>query len=164
MGSLEEARVRRLARTLGFALRKSRARNPELLSFGGFMLIDLDTNTVVAGAHPYAFSLTLEEAEAEVQRFRLEHAATVYMNGPPGWSEKAGVLRAFKDSAAAVRSLTGESARLDVEGFPYADLVRSVDSDFPVLSADSSAEKATHRRLRDLIVTLAEVEHEHRRT
>lgn len=62
-----EDRVRRKARTLGLVVRKSRYRLSELKAArGGFMLVDEGSNTIVAGAHPSAFSLTLDELEAEL--------------------------------------------------------------------------------------------------
>ena len=61
---LGEARVRAKLRRAGYFLRKSRYRNPELRNaFPGYMIIHGDTNTVVAGACPREFSLTLEEAD-----------------------------------------------------------------------------------------------------
>jgi len=49
-----------------FSLTKSRCRVPESPSFGGYMLVDPYRNAVVAGGDPWAFSLSLEEAESWV--------------------------------------------------------------------------------------------------
>ena len=62
--SARESRVRRLARSMGFSLTKSRSRTPESLEFGGYMISDPFMNAVVVGGHPWAFSLDLDEAEA----------------------------------------------------------------------------------------------------
>lgn len=62
-----EDRARHNAFNLGLAVRKSRHRLPELRErYGGYMLIDRETNSIVAGAHPTAFSLSLEELESEL--------------------------------------------------------------------------------------------------
>ena len=60
----DERRVRRLARNAGLLLRKSRCRNSEAPGFGGFVLVNPALNGIVAGGGPYAFSLSLETAEA----------------------------------------------------------------------------------------------------
>jgi hypothetical protein len=59
---ITEPQARRMAARLGWALRKSRYRNPELPSFGGYMLVSLCCNSIVVGADPWAYSLTLDEA------------------------------------------------------------------------------------------------------
>lgn len=67
---LREARVRSKLKRAGYSVRKPRYRNPELRDFyAGYMIIDGHTNNVVAGGHPRAFSLTLEE----VEEFQLEN-------------------------------------------------------------------------------------------
>ena len=53
----------RLARR-GFLLRKSRSRTPEHLGYGGYLIMDVATNSVVAGAWPYAFSMDIGDVEA----------------------------------------------------------------------------------------------------
>ena len=60
----DEARIRRKARRNGLVLRKSRTRTPEALDFGLYHLVDPYYNVMIAGGYPFAFSLTLEEAEA----------------------------------------------------------------------------------------------------
>jgi len=59
----KEARLRRVARTVGVRVEKSRCRTPETPSYGGYWLVDADRNFVLEGAHPYAFSMTLEDVD-----------------------------------------------------------------------------------------------------
>lgn len=61
---IQENRVRNMAKRQGLELQKSRRRDPKALGFGGYMLIDIATNTVITGADPYPHSLTLDDAEA----------------------------------------------------------------------------------------------------
>lgn len=61
-----EARARRALRRDCLFLGKSRARNEFDPSFGGYWIFD-ERNCVVAGCHPHAFSLSLEEVEAYVK-------------------------------------------------------------------------------------------------
>ncbi len=49
-------------------LQKSRTRDERAADFGGYMLIDGDTNTVILGGTPYAFSSDLDEIEAWLLR------------------------------------------------------------------------------------------------
>lgn len=66
--SQREDRARRTARKFGLAVRKSRYRKPALqAAYGGYMLVDTSKNIIVAGAHPSAFSLTLDELEEELK-------------------------------------------------------------------------------------------------
>ncbi len=44
-----ETRLRRMADRQGLRLVKSRRRDPHAIDYGGFMLVDIHTNTVVAG-------------------------------------------------------------------------------------------------------------------
>jgi hypothetical protein len=59
----KEARLRRVARSVGIILQKSHSRTPEDPSFGGYMLVDARTNSVVEGARDHAFDLTIDEVE-----------------------------------------------------------------------------------------------------
>jgi FAD/FMN-containing dehydrogenase len=54
-----EARARRKAQREGLALQKSRTRNPGILDWGTYMLVDPDHNRVVAGP-----GMSLSEVEA----------------------------------------------------------------------------------------------------
>jgi hypothetical protein len=54
-----EARARRKARREGLSLQKSRTRNPGVLDWGTYMLVEPDHNRVVAGP-----GMTLGEVEA----------------------------------------------------------------------------------------------------
>jgi hypothetical protein len=58
-----ETTVRKRAEDAGLMLRKSRSRDPHDPAFGGFMVIDPYINGAVAGYGPFAFSLSLEEAD-----------------------------------------------------------------------------------------------------
>ena len=58
-----EARLRRRLHKCGLHLVKSRARNPELPSFGGYAVLDLSTNCGIFGYWPHEFSASLEEVE-----------------------------------------------------------------------------------------------------
>jgi hypothetical protein len=46
---IRENRLRRMAERQGLALRKSRRRDPRAIDYGGWMIVDAFTNTVVAG-------------------------------------------------------------------------------------------------------------------
>lgn len=59
----QENRVRRAARRHDLGLQKSRTRDPRAPEFGGYMLFDIYRNAVVYGAHPFAFSASLDEIE-----------------------------------------------------------------------------------------------------
>lgn len=57
-----EAKTRRLAQRLGYALQRSRTRTPELYEFGRYRIIDPGLNAVVWGCGSFAFELTIEQA------------------------------------------------------------------------------------------------------
>ena len=57
-----EQKLRRVAKRQGLCAQKGR----DIAGFSGWMLIDYYYNAVVAGADPFAYSLSLEEAEAYV--------------------------------------------------------------------------------------------------
>jgi hypothetical protein len=59
-----ENRLRRVAERRGLRLVKSRRRDPMAIDFGGYMLIDLQTNAVILGADPVGFSATLDDVKA----------------------------------------------------------------------------------------------------
>ena len=59
----DESRLRRLrdqAAKAGYAIRKDRVRQPRINHLGGYMLIDIHSNSVVAGSR---FNLTLKGLE-----------------------------------------------------------------------------------------------------
>ncbi len=58
-----EMKARSKARRLGLGLMKSRVRNPQSPSFSGYMIVDPDQNAIVRGAHPFVFSMDLEQVE-----------------------------------------------------------------------------------------------------
>lgn len=61
--SLIEGRLRRLANRQGLRLHKSRVRNPDCYEYGGYMLIDAMTNTIVAGPR---FDLDLDDVAEQL--------------------------------------------------------------------------------------------------
>jgi len=63
-----EARLRSRARRKGLVIKKSRSRNPNSAGFGGYMLFDVDANSVLIGNDGFAYSATLEEIEQYLQR------------------------------------------------------------------------------------------------
>jgi hypothetical protein len=60
-----EAQLRRVATSMGLALRKSRARDPMRMDYGCYRVESIKGDYVVAGKFPYSYSLTLD-AVAEV--------------------------------------------------------------------------------------------------
>jgi hypothetical protein len=55
-----EQRARRVAKRQGLELTRSRRRDPHALDYGGYMLIDPDTNAIVVGTmagRPYGMTL-----------------------------------------------------------------------------------------------------------
>jgi hypothetical protein len=65
------ARAYRLAHAQGLALKKSRTRNERSPSFGGYMLLDARSGAVVAGGHPFEFSMSLDDVEEHFRRIGL---------------------------------------------------------------------------------------------
>ena len=62
-----EARLRRLAASMGLALAKSRARDPDRMDYGCFVIVDRRTGCRLAGTYPYAYSLTLDDVEQTLE-------------------------------------------------------------------------------------------------
>lgn len=60
---IRENRLRRAAARQGLALRKTRRRDPRAYDFGTYQLVDVRTNTLVAGDQS-GFGLTLDDVEA----------------------------------------------------------------------------------------------------
>lgn len=58
-----EAKLRRMAARMGLALRKSRVRDPDLMEYGCFRIVDIKTGRTVTGAYPYPYSLDLDRVE-----------------------------------------------------------------------------------------------------
>ncbi|MGI5849439.1 MAG: hypothetical protein ACOX8Q_05175 [Christensenellales bacterium] len=72
MGDVRENRARRQAKRQGLIIKKSRAKKPNIDDLQGYMIIDAQTNLIVAGAR-FNFSLEeiedyLNEGEAEMQK------------------------------------------------------------------------------------------------
>lgn len=49
-------------------LQKSRSRDVRAADYGGYMLVDGDTNAVILGGDPFAYSATLDEIEGWLLR------------------------------------------------------------------------------------------------
>lgn len=60
---VKENRARRKLDRMGMRLMKSRRRDERALDFGGYMIVDKNTNYVQAGGTPGAFSMSIEEIE-----------------------------------------------------------------------------------------------------
>jgi len=61
---VRENLLRRMAARQGLALMKSRRRDPRAVDFGTYMLVDPDTNAVVAaGSDGHGYGLTLDDIE-----------------------------------------------------------------------------------------------------
>ena len=66
-----ENRLRLAAQREGLRLEKSRARDPHDLTFGGYMLVNIESNGIaygVAGHTGRGYSLGLEDVEAYLKR------------------------------------------------------------------------------------------------
>ena len=61
---VRENRLRRMAERQGLRLVKSRRRDPLAMDYGGYMLVDVFNNTVVAGELNTPRVLTVDEVEA----------------------------------------------------------------------------------------------------
>ncbi|OHV67896.1 hypothetical protein LCM4576_23550 [Mesorhizobium sp. LCM 4576] len=60
---VKENRLRRMAERQGLRLEKSKRRDPRAVDFGGYMLIDTQTNGVVCGSGAFPYSADLDEVE-----------------------------------------------------------------------------------------------------
>lgn len=58
-----ERRARGKARKLGYRIAKSRARNPRDVTFGGWLIADLNWNVLVGGEGS-SYTLSIDEVEA----------------------------------------------------------------------------------------------------
>jgi hypothetical protein len=63
-----ENRLRRVAERQGLQLAKSRRRDPRATDFGGYMLSSIIKNFAVIGDQPFAFSATLDDVEAYLDK------------------------------------------------------------------------------------------------
>ena len=61
---VREIRLCRKAVRRGWRLERSRCRGKGARVYGGYMLIDIDTNAVLLGGSPWPYSATLNEVEA----------------------------------------------------------------------------------------------------
>ena len=60
---VRENRLRRAAQRQGLQIAKSRRRDFRALDYGGYMIVDPNTNSVVAGATPNAYMMDLDQVE-----------------------------------------------------------------------------------------------------
>lgn len=67
---VRENRLRRAAQRQGLALQKSRRRDERALDYGTYMLIDAQTNAVVAFGMQSGYGLNLDEIEAALTTTR----------------------------------------------------------------------------------------------
>lgn len=56
----KEEKLRKELKNLGYSLRKSRVKNPNLNDHGGYMIIQSNSNSVIAGSK---FDLSLEDVK-----------------------------------------------------------------------------------------------------
>jgi hypothetical protein len=63
-----ENRIRRVAQRRGMKVVKSRRRDSRSVDYGGYMLIDVATNSVILGGSPIAFSATAEEIDSYLNK------------------------------------------------------------------------------------------------
>jgi hypothetical protein len=61
---VRELRLRRMAERQGLALHKSRRRDPRAIDFGGWMIVDVSTNSIVAGELGTGHAMDLDQVEA----------------------------------------------------------------------------------------------------
>ena len=61
---VRENRLRRMARRQGYALVKSRSRDPRAMDYDRWMINDPDSNTVVAGELSSPRAMTADQVEA----------------------------------------------------------------------------------------------------
>lgn len=59
-----ENRLRRMAQRQGLQLARSRRRDPRAFDYGGYMLVDVASNAVVAGGSPLPYALDLAAVES----------------------------------------------------------------------------------------------------
>lgn len=72
-----ENRLRRIAARRGYRLEKSRRRDPQAVDFGGYMLMDADSYTVVRGGSNdkgFNYCASLEDVAAFFDNPRSEAA------------------------------------------------------------------------------------------
>jgi hypothetical protein len=72
---VRENRLRRAAARQGYAIEKSRARDPRTLGFGLWRVIDPTNNSIVAGWIPWDYSMDLDDVEAWVVASDEERAS-----------------------------------------------------------------------------------------
>jgi hypothetical protein len=61
---IRENRLRRKASRMGLAVEKSRRRDPQATDYGSYMIVDTNTNAVVALGLQSGYGLSLDQVEA----------------------------------------------------------------------------------------------------
>ena len=75
-----ENRLRLAAQRKGLRLEKSRARDPHDLTFGGYMLVNIERNAIaygVAGHTAGGYGLSLDDVEAYLKRRKSGFASEI---------------------------------------------------------------------------------------
>ena len=65
---IRENKVRRAAERQGLLLRKSRRRDPRATDYGTYMLVDQQTNAIVAYGLQSGYGLSLDEVEEQLTK------------------------------------------------------------------------------------------------
>jgi hypothetical protein len=128
-----EARLRRMAQRQGYALVKSRRRDPRALGYGKFMIIEPNADTVVYGEVDSHRSLSLDEVE--------NWLSTREMNPPLQYVRIGGNLRGNQKYKAHLAALI---AALD--GCPTFVVKGVTDTDEPnfvIVGTESQALRVT---------------------
>ena len=60
---IRENRLRRMAERQGLAVCKSKRRDPRAVDYGLYHILDTSNNSLIAGAWPNDYSMTLDEVE-----------------------------------------------------------------------------------------------------
>lgn len=59
----QESRLRRKLKSMGYRLMKNRSRDPQAAGYGGYMIVEDQSNAVMAGAHPYEYCFSLDDVK-----------------------------------------------------------------------------------------------------
>lgn len=70
-----ESRLRRMAERRGHQICKSRVRDRNSPNFGGYMLVDAYSNTVVMGCRNHQYDADLDEIERHLHKLPLMSAS-----------------------------------------------------------------------------------------
>jgi hypothetical protein len=64
---VKENRIRRKLDRMGYCLVKSRAKDPQSFTFGGYMIKDAWTGSTLAGADPYDYCMKIDDVERYIK-------------------------------------------------------------------------------------------------